>query len=159
MLVQAASSIARERLLGSTSRRGGDGGGRGRRGGDMQDTLLKDGVRDSPSLTEASSLTGGVEALTGWLEGRSVEVGGASLAATCRFSRWFVNYRAIMVVLSLASHRSKIVDRVDVISFGEFSYLAGVLLRSGGGDRGLRGRWYCVVTKSNCHAFHVVPEG
>ncbi|CAM9220104.1 unnamed protein product, partial [Ectocarpus fasciculatus] len=73
MLVQAASSIARERLLGSTSRRGGDGGGRGRRGGDMQDTLLKDGVRDSPSLTEASSLTGGVEALTAWLEGRSIE--------------------------------------------------------------------------------------
>ncbi|CAM9404686.1 unnamed protein product [Ectocarpus sp. 8 AP-2014] len=78
MLVQAVSSIARERLLGSTSRRGGgggggDGGGRGRSSGDIQDTFVKDGVRDGPELTEAPSPAGGVEALTGWLEGRGSE--------------------------------------------------------------------------------------
>ncbi|CAN0501888.1 unnamed protein product, partial [Ectocarpus sp. 12 AP-2014] len=77
MLVQAVSSIARERLLGSTSRRGGggggDAGGRGRSSGDMQDTFVKDGVRDSPELTEAPSPGRGVEAFTGWLEGRGSE--------------------------------------------------------------------------------------
>ncbi|CAM9729414.1 unnamed protein product [Ectocarpus sp. 4 AP-2014] len=75
MLVQAVSSIARERLLGSTSRRGGggDGGGRGRSSGDMQDTFVKDGLRDSPELTEAPSPGRGVEALTGWLKGRGSE--------------------------------------------------------------------------------------
>ncbi|CAM9677698.1 unnamed protein product [Ectocarpus sp. 13 AM-2016] len=77
MLVQAVSSIARERLLGSTSRRGGggggDGGGRGCSSGDMQDTFVKDGVRDSPELTEGPSPGRGVEALTGWLEGRGSE--------------------------------------------------------------------------------------
>ncbi|CAN0510651.1 unnamed protein product, partial [Ectocarpus sp. 12 AP-2014] len=77
MLIQAVSSIARERLLGSSSRRGGGGGGggggRGRSSGDMQDTFVKDGVRDSPELTEAPSPGRGVEALTRWLEGRDSE--------------------------------------------------------------------------------------
>ncbi|CAB1099983.1 unnamed protein product [Ectocarpus sp. CCAP 1310/34] len=79
MLVQAVSSITRERLVGSTSGRGGGGGGggdggdRGRSSGDMHDTFVKDGVRDSPELTEAPSPGRGVEALTGWLEGRGSE--------------------------------------------------------------------------------------
>lgn len=162
MLIQAVSSIARERLLGSTSRRGGGGGGggdgrgRGRSSGDMQDTLLKDGVRDSPSLTEASAPGRGVEALTGWLEGRRSEVSGACLCR--RRLRLVVSpagssiiARSVMVLLSLLSHPG-----MDPEGGGGgcdqfrrvFILVGGVFLHSGGGDRGLRGRWYLVVAMS-----------
>lgn len=164
MLVQAVSSIARERLLGSTSRRGGgDGRGRGRSSGDIQDTFVKDGVRDSPELTEAPSPAGGVQALTGWLEGRGSEVSGVALAAACRFSRWFIDYRAVMAVLSLVLHRVKIVDRGG----GQMlSVSASFPACWGRGYRVVVGvfvvfvvGWYLIAAKSRCRAFQVVPEG